>query len=136
MLYEKSEVEFAWQATKQSLKIGPKTYVQRVGGIADWLEAGRDRWKLLGPYWGVVQAILEKHPIKRSADYQTWNDGNPPPDFLSLYNYGEDHLNLCAAMMYLNRTSAATDMDVDAPHSITTPDGEALYIPGAGIVDP
>jgi len=105
-------------------------------GIAGWLEVGRDRWKLLGPYWGVVQAILEKYSTKRSADYQTWNDGNPPPDFLSLYNYGEDHLNLCAAMMYLNRTSAATDMDVDAPHSITTPDGEALYIPGAGIVDP
>jgi hypothetical protein len=131
MLYEKSEVEFAFQTVKES----PKAYLQHVGGIADWLEAGRDRWKLLGPYWGVVQAILEKHPVKRSADYQTWNDGNPPPDFLSLYNYGEDHLNLCAAMMYLNRTSAATNLDADAPHSITTPDGEALYIPGVGIIE-
>lgn len=84
----------------------------------------------------MVQAILEKHPVKRSPVHQLWNDGNPPPDFLSLYNYGEDHLNLCAAMMYLNRTSPATDMNADAPHSIITPDGEALYIPGVGIVDP
>jgi len=37
---------------------------------------------------------------------------------------------------YRSRTSAATDMDVDAPHSITTPNGEALYIPGIGIIDP
>jgi len=91
---------------------------------------------LLGPYWGVVQAILEKHPVKRSRDYQAWNDGNPPPDFLSLYDYGADHLSLCAAMMYLNRTSAVTNLDVDAPHSIVTPDGEALYVPGIGIIDP
>jgi hypothetical protein len=131
MLYEKDEATSAFQAVKES----SKAYLQHVGGLIDWLEGGRDRWKLLGPYWGVVQAILEKHPVQRSLDYQAWNDGSPPPDFLSLYNYGEAHLNLCAAMMYINRTSAATDMNVDAPHSIITPDGEALYIPGVGIIE-
>jgi len=101
---------------------------------AEMFDETPEMWKSLGPYWGVMQALLrEYNPGYAGADY--WNDGEPVPDYLSLYDAGDPLLNWVAAMTYLNRNDDVIDSTGSA-HSIDLPNGEnGLYIPGSGLLE-
>lgn len=91
---------------------------------------GQLNWRSFGPYYPIVQKVV----YFSCPESHEWNDGQPPPDFLSAYDYGDDGISLCAAMMYLNQEDPLPPPD--SPHSIIMPDGsEQLYIPGVGIVE-
>jgi hypothetical protein len=133
VLYSKQEVRAMLDLSGVRRKVSSdREFLQKTGELAEWLK-GRDRWKLYGPYWPALKTVMaEYQPELNTAE---WNDGQPAPDFLSLYDYGEAALNLAAAMMYLNR-GEHFNLDPDAPHSINMPDGsEALYVPGVGLID-
>lgn len=110
----------------QYVKQGTTELVKLLGGNPKF-------WQCFGPYWGIVQALLAKHQpdFKMPAE---WNNEEPPPDYLSHYDYGDDGLNLVAALQYLNRDGDYL-AHPDQPHSIELADGsDALYMPGVGLL--
>jgi hypothetical protein len=100
--------------------------------VREMLENDPNGWRLFGAYYPGIQAILLEH----EPDFhqpRTWNDGQPPPDFLSGHDYGDDALNLFAGLLYISGDYLP---QTDSPHSIVMPDGsEQLYIPGVGLID-
>lgn len=103
-----------------------------VGKVCNWLrdDTTGGRWRLFGPYWPLVQALVKQH---QPADHSLVDWGDPPPE-LSRYTYGDDFLNLLAALAYLDKEGDY--LDPTAGHSIELPNGDrAMYYPGIGVVE-
>lgn len=138
-MYERSEIEALLPDAMGGRS--PKQYVaQAVAMLRDWCghDAAGHAWAGFGPWWPVVQRLLVKaYPDLRSV--KDWNGGNPAPEYLEHYDFGEDTagmvLNLVAALTYLNRHGDYV-VHPDYPHDITMPDGESrLYVAGLGLVE-
>ncbi|MBD2019316.1 hypothetical protein H6F43_03850 [Leptolyngbya sp. FACHB-36] len=133
MLYDADELE---QRAAEALKGRTPEEFLTLGTerLTNWLRRNPRSWMAFGPYWAVMQSLLQTY----QPDYvpaATWNDGNPAPDFLSRYNYNNDLLNWVAGMSYLNREGDVFS-DPEQPHSIQLPDdSQALYIPTIGLIE-
>lgn len=137
-MYDRSELE---AILAESLKgQSPRAYstkaVKILNEFAGSPEAG-NKWKLLGPWWPAVQRLIVKAYPDSGASQ--WNDGNPPPEYLEHYTYGDNAdgmvLDAIAALTYLNRDGAYTKHPDDV-HTISMLDGEnRLYQPGQGLID-
>lgn len=131
MLYPKEQL----QTTAQSILKG-RSPAQFLRAAA--IEAGRmfakrpSLWTCLGPYWPGIQRIIQTYGDADIVD--SWNHGQPAPDFLHAYDMGDDLLNWCAGMTYFNKDGDY--MAIAQPHSIELPNGESkLYMPGVGLLE-
>lgn len=133
MRHDRAELEQI--AAEKLPEVNRDEYVKKgVDRLATWLEMNPRYWQMLGPWYAVVQELL----LRLKPEFEqalTWNGGSPPPDFLDDYDYGEDFLNLFAALTYLSREGEYVP-NPDHPHSIQMPDGsQALFVPGIGIIE-
>lgn len=103
-----------------------------VGKVCDWLrnDPTGGRWRLFGPYWPQVQALVMQHQ-PADASLVDWGD---PPQELRRYSYGADDLNLMAALAYLDKDGDFADPTTG--HTVELSNGDrAMYYPGIGFAE-
>lgn len=90
---------------------------------------GPHQWKHFGPWYPRAAELLNKYTDGR-VDTSGWTPVDP--DYLMLYNKGDEVSNLAAIFLYLARYGDYLP-DAEQPHSIKTPDGDRLLYPGIGL---
>jgi hypothetical protein len=130
MLYDRTFLEteadrvLGSRTSEQFLKAATGTLVPLLGRSPNW-------WKCFGPYYPVIQKMLREY----QPDFELPNSWGEPPDYLTLYDAGDNLLNWVAAMSYVNREGDYMSHP-DQPHTIQLADGSnALYMPGVGILE-
>lgn len=98
--------------------------------IHTFLQAGRNAYRQVGPYWEALKIILEKYAPEEYKKLNNLAGGldTVNNDVLKAYACGSDELDFVAALQYM-QMRYETMAEPNSPHFIEINGEETAYIP-------